>query len=315
MTKILITGANGFIGRAIFSRLMDDKAEVYGGVRHSTSVDRFVKTPELLASSDWVGVLKEFKIVVHTAGRAHVLKEKSDKPLEIFRAVNTAGTIRLAEDCVRAGVRRLIFISSIGVYGRNSTRALTETDSPQPVDDYAISKLEAEQGVLEVGRKSGMEIVIIRPPLVYGADAPGNFGLLFKAISKKIPLPFGSIRFNRRTFVGLDNLVDLVVRCINHPGAANQIFLAADNETLSTTDFIGKIGAAYGIRPLNIRVPYILLKFFFVMIGKSNAIDKLTSSLEVSNRKAHDVLGWSPPYTTRKGLEKMLQKSVNNINN
>lgn len=309
MAKILITGANGFIGRAIFGRLMDDKAEVYGGVRHSTSADGFVKTPELLALSNWVDVLKEFKVVVHTAGRAHVLNEKSDNSLVIFRAVNTAGTIKLAKDCASAGVRRFIFISSIGVYGGSSSRPLTETDSPQPVDNYAISKLEAELGVLEVGRKSGMEIVIIRPPLVYGVDAPGNFGLLFKAIRKKIPLPFGAITFNKRTFVGIDNLVDLIARCIHHPAAANQIFLAADNNTVSTADFIKEIAISCGIRTVNIKVPCAILQFLFKIIGKLGAIDKLTLSLEVSNRKALDVLGWSPPHTMREGLVKSFARA------
>jgi nucleoside-diphosphate-sugar epimerase len=315
MTKILITGANGFIGRSVFRRLIDDKVDVYGGARHATSTDRFVKTPDLTASSDWVDVLKEFKIVVHTAGRAHVLKEKSDNPLEIFRAVNTAGTIRLAKDCASAGVRRFIYISSIGVYGRSSTKPLTEKDALQPVEDYAISKMEAEKGLLEVGRKSGMEIVIIRPPLVYGTNAPGNFGMLFNAIVNKVPLPFGSIRLNRRTFVSLDNLTDLVVRCIFHPKAANQIFLAADNETLSTAEFICEIGAACGIKPFNMSVPHLFLRYVFTMIGKSNAIDKLTSSMEVSNRKALSTLGWSPPYTMRKSLQKIFLKYHDEIKN
>lgn len=315
MTKILITGANGFIGHSVFSRLIEDKVDVYGGVRHAISTDRFLKTPDLLASSDWVDVLKGFEIVVHTAGRAHVLKEKSDNPLEIFRAVNTAGTIRLAKDCVTARVRRFIFISSIGVYGRSSTKPLTETDALQPVEDYAISKMEAEQGVLEVGRKSGMEIVIIRPPLVYGADAPGNFGLLFNAIVNKVPLPFGSIKHNRRTFVSLDNLTDIIVRCIYHPKAANQIFLAADNETLSTAEFICEIGAACAIRPLNVSVPPLFLKYIFTIIGKSNVIDKMTSSMEVSNQKALSILGWSPPYTMRKNLQKIFLKYRDEIKN
>ncbi len=305
MTKILITGANGFIGRAVFNRLIVDKVDVYGGVRHSTTVDNFVKTPNLGASTEWEAVLKEFEIVVHTAGRAHVLKEKSDNPLEVFRAVNTAGTIKLAKDCASAGVKRFIFISSIGVYGEGSVKPLTEAEIPQPVEDYAISKLEAEQGVLEVGRKSGMEIVIIRPPLVYGADAPGNFNILFKSILKKLPLPFGSFTFNKRTFVGIDNLVDLLVRCIYHPDASNQIFLVADDETVSTAKFIEEIGIACGIRVLNIKVPYSIVKYFFTIIGKVNIINKLALSLEISNRKALDVLDWSPPYTLREGLQKM----------
>jgi nucleoside-diphosphate-sugar epimerase len=215
----------------------------------------------------------------------------------------------LAKDCASVGVRRFIFISSIGVYGRGATRPLTESDTPQPVEDYAISKLEAEHGVLEVGRQSGMEIVIIRAPLVYGADAPGNFGLLFKSVIKKIPLPFGLITFNKRTFVGIDNLADLVVRCTYHPAAANQIFLAADDKAVSTAEFIEEIGIACGIRPLNLKVPCRILKFLFAVIGRSSAIDKLTLSLEVSNRKALEVLGWSPPHTMREELEKMIGRA------
>lgn len=305
MTKLLITGANGFIGRALFNRLLDDKANVYGGVRHATTADNFVKTPTLGASEEWGAVLEGFEIVVHTAGRAHILKEKSNKPLEVFRAINTAGTIKLAEDCAAAGVKRFIFISSIGVHGERSIKPFTESDIPQPFEDYAISKLEAEHGVLEVGRQSGMEIVIIRPPLVYGADAPGNFSLLFKSILKRLPLPLGVFTFNKRTFIGIDNLVDLLVRCIYHPNASSQIFLAADNETVSTAEFIEEIGIAFGIRVMNIKVPYSVVKFFFTIIGKANIINKLALSLEISNRKALDMLDWSPPYTMREGLQKM----------
>lgn len=307
MTKILITGVNGFIGQSLFRRLIETDADVVGGKRTSDGDSRVIVTPDLDGEADWTRALSGVDVIVHTAGRAHVLKEGSDKGLEIFRKVNTLGAIKLAEDAVRSKVKRFVFISSIGVHGPCKQHPFKETDPPNPVEDYAISKIEAEQGLIRLGRSSGMEIVIIRPTLVYGPHAPGNFGLLAKVINRRLPLPFGSIKFNRRSFVGIDNLISLIVCIIYNPNAANEIFIAADNESISTAEFIDVIGLAYGIRPINLNIPYAWLKYLASIVGKTNLLDKVAMSLEASNQKAKTLLGWSPPYTLLEGLKRTSQ--------
>lgn len=224
MNKILITGGNGYIGSALFKRLLSEGENVYAGIRSSSTHKREIKIPALSANAEWMDILKEVDVVVHAAGRAHILNDTAENRLEEFRKINTEGTLKLANDAARSGVKRFVFISSIGVHGQFSIEPLSETDKPNPVEDYAVSKYEAEQELMRTSKETGLDVVIIRPPLVYGGNAPGNYGKLKSAIINKSVLPLGCINTNRRTFIGLDNLVDLIVVCIEHPQAANEVF-------------------------------------------------------------------------------------------
>jgi len=248
----------------------------------------------LSADNQWQDCLAGVKVVIHTAGRAHVLRETSIDPLAEFRRVNVEATLNLAQQATEAGVRRFIFISSIGVNGNFSETPFTETDIPHPVEPYAISKFEAEQGLHQISQSSGMEVVIIRPPLVYGPDAPGNFKRLMQLAQQGIPLPLGAIH-NKRSLVALDNLVDLIMLCLSHPAAANQIFLAGDGEDLSTTDLLRHIRSALG-KPVRLfSVSPRLLKWGASLIGKPELAQRLYESLQVDISKARQLLGWTPP--------------------
>lgn len=301
-TSILVTGGTGFIGRALVTRLVQDRAQVRSSVRHRPKSSIEVQAPSLGSDAEWRSALEGMTTVIHTAARAHVLKEQAESPIQIFREVNSAGTLQLARQAAEVGVQRFLFISSIGVNGTQSIKPFTESDVPHPVEPYAVSKLEAEQGLMELSRETGMEVVIIRPPLVYGAGAPGNFGRLANALRRGIPLPLGAVTQNRRTLVGLDNLVDLIVTCAYHPAAANQVFLAGDDEDLSTADLLRRLAKAFGVSPRLLPVPVPLLKAIASAAGKSGMLERLCGSLQLDTTKAREVLGWTPPLTVDEGL-------------
>lgn len=303
-TSIVVTGANGFIGRAVLHRLSSEGMNVRGAVRQLSGSSTEVLSPSLGVHGDWRTVLAGSSVIIHTAARAHVLKEGAEAPLQLFRELNTSGALQLAEQAAEVGVKRFVFLSSIGVNGTQSTKPFKETDMPQPVEPYAISKLEAEQGLMALAQQTGMEVVIIRPPLVHGLGAPGNFGRLARAIRRKFPLPLGAVTENRRTLVGLDNLVDLIIVCSYHPAAANQVFLAGDDESLSTASLLRRMARAFGVAPCLLPVPVPILKAMACTIGRSAIIDRLCSSLQVDITKAKKVLGWSPPLTVDEGLAK-----------
>ncbi len=305
INNVLVTGGNGFIGRRISYRLAADRIDVTGAVRSPTHVEWQVRSPSLDREADWRPLLRDRTVVVHTAGRAHLLVDRAERPLDAFRAVNTAGTLRLAQQAVQMGVRRFVFLSSIGVSGANSVEPFTESDTPHPIEPYAVSKLEAEQGLMALSKEAGMEVVIIRPPLVYGPSAPGNFGKLANAVRRGIPLPLGAVTQNRRTLVGLDNLVDLIVTCAYHPSAANQVFLAGDDEDLSTADLLHRMAKAFGVSPRLLPVPVPVLKAMARAAGKSGMVERLCGSLQVDITKAREVLGWKPPLTVDEGLARV----------
>ncbi len=300
--RVLVTGGNGFIGKRVCYRLAADRVDVIGAVRHPKGFEWEAPSPSLDGGADWRSLLRDRTVVVHTAGRAHLLDERADDPLDAFRAVNTAGTLQLAQQAAQVGVRRFVFLSSIGVNGVQNTRPFTELDPPAPKEPYAVSKLEAERALMELGDSSGMEIVILRPPLVYGPDAPGNFGKLANAVKGRLPLPLGAATQNRRTLVGLDNLVDLIVTCAYHPAAANQVFLAGDGEDLSTADLLRRMATAFGVTPRLLPIPVALLKVMAQAAGKAGMIERLCGSLQVDITKAREVLGWTPPLTVDEGL-------------
>lgn len=304
--KILITGSTGFVGRQLCVRLISGGHELRRADRNRSSSENTVVIGDIGAETDWEQALADIDTVVHLAARAHVLNESTEDSLDAFRKVNTQGTLRLARQSGQTGVKRFIFISSIGVNGNQTTEPFTEQDIPAPHDLYAISKFEAEQGLQEIATQSAMEVTIIRPPLVYGPNAPGNFGSLVHWLSKGIPLPLGSIH-NQRSLVALDNLVDFIITCINHPAAANQTFLVADGEDLSTTDLLRRVGQAMGKPARLIPVPMRMLKLGATMLGKQAMAQRLCGNLQVDISKARELLGWTPPVSVEEGLKKAVE--------
>ncbi len=283
--------------------LLSSKRKVYSAVRCESPIENSVVVGEIGLETHWGLALTGIDVVVHLAARAHVTKESYSNPLAEFRSINTDGTLALARQAAEAGVKRFVFISSIGVNGNHNTRPFTEQDPPQPAEPYAISKLEAEQGLQELASETDMDIVIIRPPLVYGPNAPGNFGSLVRWVNKSIPLPLGAIH-NQRSLVALDNLVDFIITCIDHPAAANQTFLVADGEDLSTTELLRRVGQAMGKPARLIPVPMGILKLGATVLGKKAMAQRLCGNLQVDISKAREVLGWTPPVNVKEGLRR-----------
>ncbi|WP_421620822.1 UDP-glucose 4-epimerase family protein [Alkalilimnicola ehrlichii] len=305
---VLVTGANGFVG----SRLMEGLSAVpaytvAGAVRRLTgeSADGIQRhaVGDLGAQTDWRPALAGTDVVVHTAARAHVMADAVTDPLAEYRRVNVDGTRALARQAAAQGVRRFVFISSIGVNGNINIAPFRSTDLPAPADAYAISKYEAEQALKQIAAQTGMEVVIVRPPLVYGPNAPGNFGKLMEWVRRGVPLPLGAVN-NRRSLVALDNLVDLIATCIAHPAAANEVFLVSDGEDLSTTDLLRRVGNAMGRPARLIPVPPSLLEVAAAMLGKREVARRLLGSLQVDISKTRDVLGWEPPVSVDEGLRR-----------
>lgn len=247
-------------------------------------------------------------MLIHAAARAHIMKDEVADPLAEYRRVNVEGTLNLACQAVAAGVKRFVFISSIGVNGNISTRPFRVDDQPNPAEPYAQSKWEAEQGLMKLAAETSMEVVIIRPPLVYGPDAPGNFGSLVRWIEKGVPLPLGAIH-NKRSLVGIDNLVDLIIHCLDHPAAANQVFLAGDGEDISTAELLRGVGRAMGKPARLIPVPAGLLQFGATLLGRKAMAQRLLGSLQVDISKTRELLDWKPPYTVEEGLRRCFERS------
>lgn len=307
MHKILVTGANGFIGKSTCKRLQQDGHVVVAGMRKVTDQTNAFFTPSLGSDANWLTALNGCNIVVHAAGRAHVLNETDADPLAVFREINVEGTLTLARQAATAGIKRFIFISSIGVNGASSNTPLKESDTPTPKDPYAISKLEAEIQLAKVAHQTGMEFVIIRPTLVYGYGAIGNFATLVKLISRGIPLPLTQVR-NKRTFLSIDNLTDLISTCVLHPAAANQTFLAGDSEVVSTPEFIQLIGQASG-RPARLfGIPSELLAFAARMARQEDKLNKLICNLWIDTSGTKQILGWTPPISQHEGIMRALIK-------
>ncbi|MCB5196112.1 UDP-glucose 4-epimerase family protein [Deefgea salmonis] len=299
--KLLITGANGFVGRTLCAFLSHEEIQFRAVARRDNN--DAVSVGSIDGNTNWSDALLDIDVIVHTAARAHILNDVCLDPLAEFRKVNVEGTLNLARQALAVGVRRFIFISSIGVNGNQSSQPFLESDQPNPIEPYALSKLEAEIGLRDLLAGSSMELVIIRPPLVYGAKAPGNFGRLIQAVAKGIPLPLGAIH-NQRSLVALDNLVDLIFTCIDHPAAANQIFLAGDGEDLSTTELFQKMANALNVPSRLIPVPMWMLQSGARILGKSDMAQRLCGSLQVDISKARDVLGWTPPLSVDEALRK-----------
>lgn len=309
--KVLLTGATGFIGGAVLARLLSEDCPVAVAVRRVNALpgSKAIKivVPDF---GDLPALLDGYDVVIHAAARAHIMHESIEDPLSEYRRVNVEGTLNLARRAVAAGVKRFIFISSIKVNGECTAegRAFAANAEPAPEDIYGLSKLEAEQGLLSLVTEAGMEIVVIRPPIVYGPGVKGNFASIIKLLEKGFPLPLGAIH-NKRSLVGIDNLVDLIVRCIDHPAAANQVFLAGDGEDLSTTELLRGVGEAMGKPARLIPVPAGLLQFGATLLGKKALAQRLLGSLQVDISKTCELLDWKPPYTVQEGLRRCFERS------
>lgn len=310
--RIMLTGASGFLGRRISLHLCaQDRFDLTSAVRYEAAqvIGRKIAVGEIDGTTKWLDALSGQQVVIHAAARAHIMKDEMAEPLSEYRRVNVEGTLNLARQAVEAGVNRFIFISSIKVNGEQTPLGVpfTADDLPAPVDPYGISKWEAEKGLQELAAKSGMEVVIIRPPLVYGPEVKGNFASLIRLLQQGLPLPLGAIG-NQRSLVGLDNLVDLIITCIDHRAAANQVFLAGDGEDLSTTELLRALAKAMGRAPYLVPVPAGLLMLSATLIGKRVFAKRLLGSLQVDITKTRDVLEWRPPVSVEEGLRRCFLK-------
>ena len=303
--EVFLTGATGFIGGRLLQTLTNQGFGVTCAVRREGFVlpAANIAVGSLDIEADWSTALQGATAVIHSAARAHIMDEGGSNPLDEFRKVNVAGTLNLARQAAQAGVKRFIFISSIGVNGNINICPFTEDDEPSPAEPYAQSKWEAEQCLWGIQRETGMELVIIRPPLVYGPNAPGNFGSLVRWVERGVPFPLGAIH-NKRSLVSLENLVDLIITCIDHPAAANQVFLAGDGENLSTTELLQGLAKAMGKPSRLVPVPAGLLMFGATVLGKKAMAQRLLGSLQVDISKAQSLLGWQPPLSVDEGLKR-----------
>ena len=292
---ILVTGASGFVGSALCRQL--NMLGVFS-VRAPSRRDA-----ELAAETDWVSALAGVDAVIHAAARVHVMQENANDSQAEFRRVNVDGTLNLAQQAAAAGVRRFIFISSIKVNGELSQpgQPLRADDTPAPQDAYGVSKHEAEQGLLQLAAATGMEVVVIRPVLVYGPGVKANFLSMLRWVQRGVPLPLGALP-NRRSLVFVDNLVDLVMACLDHPQAANQVFLASDGQDVTLSQLLRAIGQALGRPARLLPVPPSLLHAAARVLGRGDLAQRLLGSLQVDITKNHQLLGWTPPFTLEQGL-------------
>lgn len=322
--RILVTGANGFVGKALVQSLCLKGYAVRATVR-SASAHAFMldyqeqqqlksltiyNVGELSETTDWHEATNHVDTIVHCAARAHIMRETSTNPLETFRKINTQSTANLARQASNQGVRRFIFLSSIGVLGHNSYETpFNDASTPNPQVPYAQAKWEAEQSLHAL--PTAMDRIIIRPPIVYGSGVRGNFGALLNLIKKPIPLPFGAVK-NRRQFIGIDNLIDFITTCIESENNINDTFLIADKEVISTTQLLQNISHAMGRKTFLLPIPHALLNWTLKSMGKSKIAGQLLGNLEINSNKAKNILNWEPPYSMTEQLAKLFGVSTKN---
>lgn len=313
-SRILVTGATGFVGKALCAVLLERGHVVRRAVRDATDHDRMgagreedrletVAVGDIAAGTDWSQALASVDVVVHLAARVHVMRDDALDPLSEFRRVNVAGSERLARAAAERGVKRMVFVSSIKVNGEETRGgyAFCEADAPAPEDDYGVSKWEAELALRRVAQATGLELVIVRPPLVYGPGVKGNFAHLLDAVARGTPLPLASVR-NLRDLVHVENLADALAVCATHPAAAGQTYLACDGEPISTPDLLRQLAAGMGAPSRLLPCPPSLLRIGGALSGKSDRIRRLLGSLRIDGAKMRTDLNWAPPRTLQEGL-------------
>lgn len=303
-TRVMVTGATGFVGKEI-CKIIPNPIRVVRRLNQIKS-DRDILILRINGSTNWDNSLCDIDTVIHLAGLAH----HNSYTCAEYRAVNTDGTLKLAKKAAEAGVRRFVFVSSIGVNGRATReRCFTHDQAVNPHNSYAKSKYNAEVGLRKIAHDTGLEVVIVRPTLVYGPGAPGNFGSLTKLVSKSPFLPFG-LANNKRDFVSVQNLADLLVTCVVHPDAAGHTFLARDGETVSIKEFTNAIATGLGKRIVQVPIPVCLMRLAGGLTGKSTMIEQLYGNLEVDSSNIKEVLGWVPPYTMKQVMALLSEKKI-----
>jgi nucleoside-diphosphate-sugar epimerase len=313
--KVLVTGANGFVGRSLCPVLSARGCEVVPVVRKSFGFANEVIFGDANETSDWRYILQGCETVVHLMGQTHVKHESNHDSIASYRAANVGITSALARQATEMGAKRFVFISSVKVNGETTLpgQVFTEQDDPTPLDAYGQSKLEAERALREIAEKSEMNVVYIRPPLVYGYGVKGNFSALLRLVGKGIPLPLGAVE-NSRSLVALINLVDFIALCVDwkrSPQAANEVFLISDGEDISTTELILRIAHAYGVTPRLLSIPSAWLRLVARCLGKGSQADRLLDSLAVDSSKSRDLLGWRPVVTMEEQLKIMADHVAN----
>lgn len=303
--RVLLTGARGFVGRALSESLAGQRREFRPVVRSGCeSIGGAIPcvVGDIGSHTDWSSALDGVDAVVHLASRVHVMNESGSDIDALYRETNTFGTLRLAQQAADAGAKRFVFLSSVKVNGEERDDAYSEDDRPAPVGPYATSKHDAERGLWEIAERSGMEVVVIRPPLVYGPGVKANFLSMMRWLQRGVPLPFGAIS-NRRSLVSTGNLVDFIVTCIDHPAAANETFLVSDGEDLSTTELLVRLAAALQVKARLIEFPVPVLRLGATLLGQGELLTRLCGSLCVDSSKASRLLHWSAPLSMDDGLK------------
>lgn len=316
MERFLVTGANGFLGSNLCRLLKTREFHVTAVMRNadlSIMADDYVLVADINSSTDWSSALINVDVVFHTAARVHIMDDTASDPLAEFRRINTIGTEYLARSAAANGVKRLVYVSSIKVNGEETFggRNYSEKNVPAPLDPYGISKWEAEQALHRVAKETGLEVVIVRPPLVYGAGVKGNFAQMIRVVERGIPLPLDSVH-NQRDLVYLGNLVDALITCATHPAAAGQTYLVNDGESISTPQLVRGLAKALGKRCLVLPFPIAMIRLLASLLGKSAAVDRLTQSLVIDSSKIRRELKWQPPYTLQQGLQATADWYLNN---
>jgi nucleoside-diphosphate-sugar epimerase len=316
--KIAITGATGFVGKHLIKELITEKLipvelVIIGRSQIDLQRSNFFRC-SIDKETDYNKALVGVAIVVHCAARVHIMNDDSQDPLVEFRDVNTYGTINLAKQAAKAGVKRFIYISSIKVNGEhtNTDEPFLSNDENIPSDPYGLSKYEAEIGLRKLAEDTDMEVVIIRPPLVYGPGVKANFASMMRLAATGIPLPFGSIKENRRSLVSVYNLVDLIITCLSHPNAANQTFLVSDDDDLSTVKMLKKLSLALGKSGMTLSLPIKLFEVLGKVTGKSEIVERLCGSLQVDISKTKELLDWQPPVSVKEGFARTAEHYLNN---
>lgn len=312
---ILVTGGNGFVGSALLRRLATDptRSGLVAAVRRVNvplpEGVQCIQVDDLLPTTEWRKALQSVDSVVHCAARAHVMNEAAADLLTVYRQVNVEGTANLARQAAAAGVRRFVFLSSIKVNSEFTKMGtpFAVDDIPAPEDPYGISKHEAEQLLRKIAAETGMEVVIIRPPLVYGPGVKANFKSMLHWLARGVPLPLAAVTENRRSLVALDNLVDLIITCIDHPAAANQTFLVADGEDVSTAELLQRMARAMDRKARLFPVPVWMLESAAALLGKRDVARRLCGSLQVDIQHTRQRLGWAPPIGLDEGLRRAVQ--------